>query len=306
MTTVLGQNNYGKSRVRLVKVTRHADRHDLTDLTVDVALEGDFAAAHVRGDNSGLLATDTMRNTVYALAKGQPVEDVERFGVRLVEHFLASGPSVTGARIHLVEHPWARLQGADGRPHEHAFQGGHGGNRVATVTGTVEGIEIEAGIEDLVVLKTTGSGWEGYLHDEYTSLAETDDRIMATEITARWSYRDTDVDFTAAWHDVRRIVLEAFGDHYSPSVQFTLHRMGQAVLEARPEVERIGFSLPNKHHLLYDLSRFGLENDHEIFQATDEPHGLIEGTVERAPAPGRAEDNGVAQTQTQAGLGSRA
>jgi urate oxidase len=305
MTYVLGQNNYGKSRVRLVKVTRRPERHDLTDLTVDVALEGDFGAAHVRGDNSGMLATDTMRNTVYALAKGEPVDDVERFGMRLVEHFVSAGPTVSGARVHLAEHPWARLETADGRPHEHAFQRASGGDRVATVSGDGTGFEVEAGIDGLVVLKTTGSGWEGYLRDEYTSLAETDDRIMATEITARWSYNTTDVDFTAAWHDVRRKILEAFGDHYSPSVQFTLHRMGTAVLAARPEIERIRFSLPNKHHLLYDLSRFGLENDHEIFHATDEPYGLIEGTVERAPAEVRAEDDGAVSQAAGAGLGSR-
>jgi urate oxidase len=172
----------------------------------------------------------------------------------------------------------------DGAPHQHAFLRGSGGDRVATVSGDGSAFDIEAGIDGLVVLKTTGSGWEGYLRDEYTSLAETDDRIMATEITARWTYRDADLDFTESWHAVRDVVLEAFGDHYSPSVQFTLHRMGEAVLEARPEVRRISFSLPNKHHLLYDLARFGLENDHEIFQATDEPYGLIEGTVERAPA----------------------
>jgi urate oxidase len=283
MTAILGQNNYGKSRVRLVKVTRHPDRHELTDLTVDVALEGEFDAAHVRGDNTGLPATDTMRNTVYALAQGRPVDEIEAFGLRLVEHFVQTGPTVTRARIHLIEHPWARLPNGDGGPHEHAFQRGQGGNRVATVSGDGASAEIVAGIDDLIVLKTTGSGWEGYVHDRYTSLAETDDRIMATEITARWTYRDADVDFSAAWHDVRRVILEAFGDHYSPSVQFTLHRMGEAVLEARPEVERISFSLPNKHHRLYDLSRFGMENDHEIFQATDEPYGLIEGTVERAP-----------------------
>jgi urate oxidase len=283
MTAILGQNNYGKSRVRLVKVTRRPDRHDLTDLTVDVALEGEFGAAHTQGDNTGLLATDTMRNTVYALAQGRPVDEIEAFGLRLVEHFLQAGPTVTRARIHLVEHPWARLQDGAGAPHEHAFQRGHGGNRVATVSGDGADAEIEAGIDDLVVLKTTGSGWEGYEHDRYTSLAETDDRIMATEITARWTYRDADADFGAAWRDVRGAILQAFGDHYSPSVQFTLHRMGEAVLEARPEIERISFSLPNRHHLLYDLSRFGLENDHEIFQATDEPYGLIEGTVERAP-----------------------
>jgi urate oxidase len=300
MTHVLGRNNYGKSRVRLVRVARHPDRHDITDLTVDVALEGDFEAAHVRGDNSGMVATDTMRNTVYALAQGHPVDDVERFGMRLVERFVSAGSTVSRARIHLVEHPWARLQSAGGAPHEHAFQRGAGGERVATVSGDGSRFEIEAGIDGLVVLKTTGSGWEGYLRDEYTSLAETDDRIMATEITARWSYRDTDVDFTAAWHDVRRVVLEAFGDHYSPSVQFTLHRMGEAVLEARPEVQRISFSLPNKHHLLYDLSRFGLENDHEIFHATDEPYGLIEGTVERAPAQARPEDNGLVEAAARA------
>jgi urate oxidase len=277
MTTIrLGRNNYGKSRVRLVRVARHPDRHDLADLTVDVALEGDFAAAHVAGDNAGLLATDTMRNTVYALARGFDVSDLERFGMRLVSHFVEAGPKVTGARIGLAAHPWERLTGAGGAPHEHAFRRGSGGDRVATVAGSAGGgFEIEAGIDGLVVLKTTGSGWEGYLHDEFTSLAETDDRIMATEITARWTYGSTDVDFTASWQAVRSVVLEAFGDHYSPSVQFTLHRMGEAVLEARPEVQRISFSLPNKHHLLYDLARFGIENDHEIFQATDEPYGLI-------------------------------
>jgi urate oxidase len=294
MTTILGPNNYGKSRVRLVRVARHPDRHDIADLTVDVALAGDFDAAHVAGDNSGMLATDTMRNTVYALARGFDVSDLERFGMRLVEHFVAS-PKVSRARIHLVSHPWERLQAAGGAPHEHAFRGGSGGDRVATVAGTADDVEVEAGIDGLVVLKTTGSGWEGYLHDEYTSLAETDDRIMATEITARWTYGSTDVDFSEAWQAIRGVVLEAFGDHYSPSVQFTLNRMGEAVLEARPEVQRITFSLPNKHHLLYDLARFGVENEHEIFHATDEPYGLIEGTVERAPVPGAApSDNRIA------------
>src|SRR4051794_21483103 len=287
MTTIrLGRNNYGKSRVRLVRVDRTPERHEIADLTVDVALAGDFDAAHIAGDNAGLLATDTMRNTVYALARGFDVSDLERFGMRLVSHFVEAGPKVTGARIGLVAHPWERLTGAGGAPHEHAFRRGSGGDRVATVAGsTGGGFEIEAGIDGLVVLKTTGSGWEGYLHDEFTSLAETDDRIMATEITAPWTNPSTDVDFPASWGASPLVVAEALGDPYSPSVQFTLHRMGEAVLEARPEVQRISFSLPNKHHLLYDLARFGIENDHEIFHATDEPYGLIEGTVERAPAP---------------------
>jgi urate oxidase len=284
MTIVLSQNNYGKSEVRLVKVTHRPDRDDLRDLTVDVALEGEFEAAHTEGDNTGLLATDTMRNTVYALAKDDPIDDIESFALHLVEHFLAAAPIVTRARVHIVEHPWARLE-VSGRPHEHAFQRGNGGNRVATVVGDGSEAQIEAGIDDLLVLKTTGSGWEGYLHDRYTSLRETSDRILATIIAAHWSYRGRDVDFGAAWHHARQVILDTFCDHYSPSVQFTLYRMGKAVLEARPEIERIRFSLPNKHHLLYDLARFGLENENEIFHATSEPYGLIEGTVVRSPEP---------------------
>jgi urate oxidase len=282
MTFVLSQAGYGKSEVRLVKVSRRPDGHELRDLTVDVGLEGDFEAAYVDGDNAGLLATDTMRNVVYALAKEHPIDEIESFGQRLVEHFLAAAPGVTRARVEIVEHPWSRLQ-AGGRPHEHAFQRGSGGNRVATVVGDGGEPQIEAGIDDLSVLRTTGSGWEGFLRDRHTSLAETSDRILATIITARWSYRGEKIDFAASWRGVRETILDAFSDHYSPSVQFTLHHMGKAVLDARPEVERISFSLPNRHHLLYDLSRFGLENENEIFHATTEPYGVIEGTVERSP-----------------------
>jgi len=288
MSVVLGANNYGKSEVRLVKVDRGPDRHELHDLTVDVALSGDFEPAHVQGDNTGLLATDTMRNTVYALARTHPIESPEAFASVLVSHFLQAGPSVTSARVRIVEHPWARLG-----EHPHGFQRAAGGEHVATVTGDGTDTTVEAGIDDLLVLRTTGSGWEGYLHDQYTSLKETADRIMATVVTARWTYsRPSELDFAQLWEGVRATVLEAFGDHYSPSVQFTLHHMGEAVLEAHPEVERIHFSLPNKHHLLYDLSRFGLDNPNEIFHATTEPYGLIEGAVERSPVPSR--DNGGA------------
>ena len=283
MSIVLGANRYGKSEIRLVKVTRGPERHELRDLTVDVALEGDFEAAHVAGDNTSLLATDTMRNTVYALAKDHPIDSLEAFARHLVEHFLEAGPSVTRAIVRVRERPWARLE-VDGRPHEHAFQRGNGGERVATVTGDGVELRVEAGIEDLLVLRTTGSGWEGYLHEGYTTIPETGDRILSTVVAATWTYGAGDVDYEASWRGVRDQVLRTFGDHYSPSVQFTLYRMGEAVLEANPQIARIHFALPNKHHLLYDLSRFGLENDNEIFHATNEPYGLIEGTVERTPS----------------------
>jgi urate oxidase len=280
MSIVLGHNSYGKSEVRLVKLIKHADRHDIRDLRVDVQLEGEFVDAHLVGDNSGLLATDTMRNTVYALAKEHLVADLESFGAALVDRFLTAGPRVTRARVRLVEYPWDRLH-PEGQPHPHAFQRGSGGDRVATVTGTTQGTSFAAGIEDLLVLKTTGSGFAGFLREEFTTLPETSDRIMATIVTADWAYGGADLHFDRLWHGVRDTIVSAFGDHYSPSVQATLYRMGHAVLEAHPEVARVHFSLPNRHHLLYDLARFGLENDNEIFNPTNEPYGLIEGTVER-------------------------
>jgi urate oxidase len=273
---VLGANRYGKSEVRLVKVRRGADRHELRDLTVDVGLEGDFEAVHVRGDNAGLLATDTMRNTVYALAREHPLDSLESFAAALVEHFLAAAPGVTRAHVRIAEHPWERLG-----THPHAFRRGAGGRRLATVTGDAGGLRVEAGIDDLLVLKTTGSGFEGFLRERYTTLPETDDRILATSVAATWSYAGDPVDHEAAWEGVRATILEAFADHYSPSVQFTLHHMGEAVLAAHPAVQRIHLVLPNRHHLLYDLERFGLDNPNEVFQATTEPYGLIEGTVAR-------------------------
>jgi urate oxidase len=277
---VLGQNSYGKSEVRLVKVKRDTDRHELRDLTVDVALEGDFEAAHVEGDNTGLLATDTLRNTVYALAKDHLTGSIEEFGLKLVDHFLEAGPTVERARVHIAEHPWDRIE-VNGQGHEHSFVRGSG-ERIATVKGDAGGARVEAGIDNLLVLKTTNSGWEGFLKERFTTLPETNDRILATKITANWLYGGANVDFDRLWPGVRGRILETFTDHYSASVQNTLYRMGEAVLEGFPEVEKIHLSLPNKHHLLYDLERFGMENEGEIFHATSEPYGMIEGTVERA------------------------
>ncbi len=280
---VLGQNNYGKSRVRLVKVFRDSERHEVVDLDVAVTLEGDFVAAHVAGDNSALLATDTMRNTVYALAKDHLSSSIEEFGLLLVDHFLRSGPTVERASVEITRFPWERIE-VDGRTHDHSFMRGSGERR-ATVTGNADGVRhVEAGIGDLMVMKTTQSGWEGFYRDEYTTLPDTDDRILATVVTANWEYEyQTDPDFDGLWTGVRDRLLATFTDHYSPSAQNTLYRIGRAVLEEFGEIERIHLSFPNRHHLLYDLSRFGMENEGEVFQATSEPFGLIEGTVERRP-----------------------
>ena len=279
---VLGQNNYGKSEIRLLKVRRGAERHGLWDLDVRVALEGDFEAAHTKGDNSRLLATDTMRNTVYALAKDHLTGSIEAFGLALVDHFLRAGPTVTSCLVEITQHRWDRIE-VDGRPHEHSFVRGRGERRTE-VSGDEGGSRsVEAGIGDVYVMKTTNSGFEGFLRERFTTLPETDERILATVVTAKWVYNTTDADFDSLWDGVLRKTLETFTDHYSPSVQNTLYRMGKAVLEEFPEVERIWYSFPNVHHVLYDLARFGIENEGEIFHATRDPYGQIEGWVERRP-----------------------
>jgi urate oxidase len=275
----LGANQYGKSEVRVVKATREADRHRLRDLTVDVTLDGDFEAVHVTGDNTGLVATDTMRNVVYAFAAEHPLDSLPGFGEKLVRHFIGIA-SVKGATVRIREHPWQRLPGpGEGDPH--AFQRGAGGTRIETVRGDADGIRHTAGIEDLLVMRTAGSAFAGYDRDRFTTLPETGDRILATIVAARWDYSPGAGDLEAAWASVRDSLLEGFTDHHSPSVQFTLARMGEAVLVAHPAVERIHLSLPNRHHLAFDVSRFGVEDRGEVFQATTEPYGLIEATIER-------------------------
>jgi urate oxidase len=278
---VLSQSNYGKSEIRLLKVKRESERHEVWDLDVAVALEGDFEAANVHGDNSKLLATDTMRNTVYALAKDHLTGSIEDFGLVLVDHFLVAGQTVERVRIRITQFPWSRIE-VNGRGHEHSFVRGVG-ERKTTVTGEEGGgRRVEAGIDNLLVMKTTESGWEGFLRERYTTLPETRDRILATIITASWVYAEsTPLDFDSLWRGVRDRILTTFTDHYSPSVQNTLYRIGRAVLEGFGEVQKIHLSFPNKHHILYDLSRFGMENENEIFHATSDPYGLIEGTVER-------------------------
>ncbi len=277
---VLGQNNYGKSEIRLVKVKRDTERHELWDLDVRVVLEGDFTDVYVKGDNTGALATDTMRNTVYALAKDHLTGSIEEFGLKLVDHFLEAGPTVRSCWVEITQFPWSRIE-VNGQPHEHSFIRGRG-ERKAKVSGDEGGNrQVEAGIGDVYVLKTTNSGWEGFLRERYTTLPDANDRILATVVTARWWYNTTDADFDRLWRGVRDQTLETFTDHYSPSMQNTLWRMGKAVLERFPEVEKIWYSFPNVHHVVYDLERFGIENDNEIFHVTRDPYGQIEGYVER-------------------------
>ncbi len=281
MPVSIVHNNYGKSRVRLMKVARRDELHELQEITVKVAFEGEFTKVHTAGDNSTVLPTDTMKNTVYALAhQTQEIEEIENFARRLADYFLTHNPPVTRVIIEIAEHAWTRIAVGD-KAHTHSFTKSGDENRTTMISATRDVATIESGIEDLVVLKTAKSEFAGFIKDRYTTLPETTDRIFATSIKANWRYARADAATGNTWRSVRQTILETFADHDSLSVQHTLYAMGEAVLEKFPGVAEISFSLPNIHCLPVDVSRFGMENDNRIFMPTNEPHGLIEARLTR-------------------------
>ncbi|KAA0018069.1 factor-independent urate hydroxylase [Antrihabitans cavernicola] len=277
---VLGKNQYGKAEVRLVKITRDTARHEIEDLNVTSQLHGDFEAAHTEGDNSRVVPTDTQKNTVYGLARdgvGSP-EDLLR---RLGDHFTTNFDWVSGGRWAAEQYFWDRIQ-----DHDHAFSR----NKSEVRTAVLEIVDGEktllAGLSGLTVLKSTGSEFHGFPVDRYTTLKETSDRILATDVSARWRYSAaasaaTDTDFNGIYTSVHELLLQAFAQTHSLALQQTMFEMGRLVLETHPQIEEIRFSLPNNHHFLVDLTPFGQDNPQEIFFAADRPYGLIEASIQR-------------------------
>ena len=280
MKIKLGKNAYGKNAVNISKIIRHKDHHEFRQLSVSVALQGDFETAHTEGDNSKILPTDTQKNTVYVLAKEHLTGSIEDFGIYLANHFMSNNLQLSSARIDIIEHLYHRLS-FDGREHPNTFASSGNEKRTTVVEQSRSGISITSGIKDLLILKTTDSAFEHYIKDEYTTLKETDDRIFATQCKAEWIYAFNQKDFTGLYHSIRSSLLKTFAFHKSLSVQHTLYDMGKEVLEKFDAVKEISLVMPNKHHILFNLQQFGMENKNEVFVATDEPFGYITGTVTR-------------------------
>ena len=276
----LSKTSYGKSRIRLVQVSRRDDRHELRDLTVAVAFEGDYDTSYTDGDNTHVLPTDTMKNTVYALAARHGVGEPEAFGIVLGRHFLDRNPLLARVAIDLVDHGWGRIAVGD-REDGHAFVRHGPDHRTARVVTDRRGAAITAGISDLIIMKSAHSAFAGFPRDEFTTLPDTTDRLLATALTTTWTYAGSEIEFAATFRSVRTALLEAFARHDSRSVQHTLYAMGQFVLDSIAVVSSISLEMPNRHHLPVDLARFGMQNRNEIFVATEEPHGLIKATLSR-------------------------
>jgi urate oxidase len=277
----LAENRYGKSRVRLMKVTRGPGGNDLYEWTVQVLLTGDFDSAHYEGDNSKILPTDTMKNTVYSVARKSSASSMEGYAKELVDFLLGRNPQVSAVSVAVKGTLWKRLT-VDDKPHPTAFMRGSDEVQTTTVSREQSGaFRIDSGFENLVVMKTADSGFEGYIKDELTTLKETSDRLFCTAVSAEWRYTNTAIEFNGTRETLREAMLKAFAEHKSKSVQETLYAMGKSALERVAEVERIDLTMPNKHCLLVDLSRFGQDNPNEIFVPTDEPAGHIEARVRR-------------------------
>ena len=276
---LLTTNQYGKAENRVVRVTRDTDRHDLVDLNVTSQLRGDFAAAHTEGDNAHVVATDTQKNTIFAFAR-EPIDSPEQFLLKLADHFTGEFDWVSGGRWAAEEYGWSRIN-----DHDHAFYRSAPETRTAVLVRDGGSDVLLSGFYGLTVMKTTQSGFVGYPRDRYTTLPETEDRILATDVSTRWRYNSLDLDFDATYESVKATIMETFTQGYSKALQHTLHEMASAVIEQHDTVDEIRFSCPNKHHFLSDLSPFGLDNPNVVFYAADRPYGLIEATFQRAGAP---------------------
>ncbi|MET4922232.1 urate oxidase [Streptomyces sp. PSRA5] len=299
MPTILGQNQYGKAENRVVRITRDGDTHHIKDLNVSVALSGDMEEVHYSGSNANVLPTDTTKNTVYAFAKEHGIESAEQFGIHLARHFVTSQGPIHRARIRIEEYAWERIAvsgagseagGAEETRHSFVRKGQE--TRVSQITFDGGKWEIISGLKDLTVLNSTNSEFWGYVKDKYTTLREAYDRILATDVTARWRYNWTDdaermPDWEKSYEQAREHLLQAFAETYSLSLQQTLYQMGSRIIDSRSEIDEIRFSLPNNHHFLVDLEPFELKNDNEVYFAADRPYGLIEATVLRDGAEPR-------------------
>ena len=277
----LGENRYGKSRVRLSRITRHGDRHDFNEWSVHVLLEGDFETTYTEADNSKVLPTDTMKNTVYYVARGSNAATIEEFAMELGDYLLANNAQVSGVKVEIEERSWERMV-VDGSPESTTFKlGGPELQTVRAVRDQGRTWSISSGVDGLTILKTTKSAFTGYIKDKLTTLKPATDRIFGTRATVKWDYASAAQDFAQVRARVVAALLKEFAAHNSMSVQHTLFDMGKAALEAAPEIERIHLTMPNLHHLLADLSPFGQDNPNHIFVPIDEPHGYIEATIER-------------------------
>lgn len=282
MSVELARNDYGESRIRLMRVMHRGGLHEVKDLTLSVRLEGEFEAAHVKGENRAILPADTIKNTVYVLAKQYPAEAIEEFAFHLTEHFLTYNPQVTRIEVHISERPWSRIPIGE-KGHASAFVGSASEKRTTRISAGRDALALESGLEDLQVMRTSGMAFEGFLRDPYTTLEESKQRVLSTALNATWSYEfpEPEMPFSTMWHGVRKTLLETFAAHEAKSVQHTIYTLGQAVLENFEAISEIRLTMPDNYCSPVNLKPFGMENENDVFVPLQEPQGVAAATLRR-------------------------
>lgn len=293
---------YGKDNVRVLKVWRDPqdpNHQKVIEMTVCVLLEGEIEESYTQADNSSIVPTDTVKNTIYILAKQNEVWPIELFGATLVNHFITRYPHIHAAYAHIIQHRWTRYN-VQGKPHPHSFLKDGEETRIVDVSKSDDGspFKITSGIKHLTVLKSTGSMFYGYNKCEYTILPETKDRILSTDVDASWTWQPSKVStvgqvkqlayngvFDNAWEGARNITLETFALENSASVQASMYNMSQAILREFNQIDTVSYALPNKHYFEINLSwHKGLKNtgkNAEVYAPQSNPNGLIKCTVSR-------------------------
>jgi len=275
------KNRYGKGRVRVMRIHRDGDRHEVSQLNVKAMMEGDFAQTYTHADNSNSVSTDTIKNIVNIVARENTGLGTEEFCQVLAKKYLDTYPQIASVSIAAHETKWSRLS-FGGKPHPHSFILDSNGKPFVEVMSVRGGAStLASGIDGFTFMKSTQSGWENYVKDSYTTIPPTNDRMCATSMVASWKWSAKPASYAATNSKILATLLEVFGTTYSASVQDSLYRMGEAALAAVPEISEISMACPNMHFILMNLSAFGLDNNNDVFLPTDEPHGQIECTVGR-------------------------
>ena len=214
----------------MVRIYRDTPRHEIHDVNVSTCLRGDFSAAHLTGDQSDVLPTDTQKQTAYAYAKEKGLASIEDYGLALARHFVHDVEPVQGARIEIDEYAWERAV-VDGAEHDHTWIRKGQEVRTAAVTVDGDGEWVVGGLKDLVILKSTGSEFAGFLTDPYTILEPTHDRVMATSLVAQWRFTRPAGDWQIAWDEVyagvKTQLVKQFAVVQSLALQQTLYAMGE-------------------------------------------------------------------------------
>ncbi len=277
---VIRASSQGESRVRVLRVIRHGDRHDARDLSVACRFEGSFAAAFREGRPDGVLPGETLKNIVYGVARDRGGDDIELFGLALCQRLLSEHAQLARVRVEVDERRWTRLE-AGGRAQGQVFTAGSAERRTAAVTSNGTQTAVVSGIEDLVLMRTSGLV-EGDRRDaDQTGTTDGVQRLLVATLSARWTYTSADVTFASYRQGVRATLVDTFAWHASRSVQHTLYNIADVVLASYQEIADITLALRERPYRPADLFTTGLDNPDELFVALDEPLGVVEVTVER-------------------------